>query len=317
MSDLVFSLNATMPVFLVIVLGYLLRRRGFLTEEFVKVGDRLTFRVTLPIYVFTELSEVDWSDSFDLRFLLFCMAVTCISFAVIYGLSRVFVKDRAAIGTYAMVSFRGSAAVLGIAFVTNIYGSVGFAPLMIVAVVPFYNIFSVVALAMSARSEDGTKHLGKQVIWEVCTNPLILAVLLAIPAAFLHWTQYSALTIPYKFLKNVGGIATPLALLVLGAAFDRSQAVSKAKLVISASITKLVLLPAVFVPVAVWMGFRDAQLLAIAVMLASPTTVACYIMAKNMNNDSTLASGTVLVTTLFSSVTITVMVFVLRACGLI
>ncbi len=104
---------------------------------------------------------------------------------------------------------------------------------------------------------------------------------------------------------------------MLGAAFDRSQAVSKAKLVISASITKLVLLPAVFVPAAVWMGFRDAQLLAIAVMLASPTTVACYIMAKNMNNDSTLASGTVLVTTLFSSVTITVMVFVLRACGLI
>ena len=86
---------------------------------------------------------------------------------------------------------------------------------------------------------------------------------------------------------------------------------------LTATLTKLILVPAAMVPLAILLGFRDAQLLAIAVMLASPTTVACYIMAKNMKNDAALASGTVLVSTLLSSVTITLLVFLLRTNGLI
>ena len=318
MNDFIFSLNATVPVFLVIVLGFVLRKIGLLNEEFARVGDRLTFRVTLPVLLFTQLSTVDWSESFDLKFFLFCVIATCVSFAMIYGLSWAFLRDRSMVGTYAMVSFRGSAAVLGIAFVSNIYnGSVGFAPLMIVAVVPFYNFFSVLALAISAKKEDNVRFSAKTVAFEVVTNPLILAVLLAIPAAQLHWTDWRGMTIPYKFLTSVGNMATPLALLVLGAGFEHREAVSKMRTVLSAAFTKLVLLPAVLVPIAVWLGFRNEQLLAIAVMLASPTTVACYIMAKNMKNDAALASGTVLAATVLSPLTITAMVFILRTMGYI
>ena len=318
MSDFIFSLNATVPVFLVIVLGFVLRKIGLLNEEFARVGDRLTFRVTLPVLLFTQLSTVDWSESFDLKFFLFCVIATCVSFGVIYGLSWLFTRDRATVGTYAMVSFRGSAAVLGIAFVSNIYdGSVGFAPLMIVAVVPFYNFFSVLALAISAKKEDNVRFSASSVAFEVVTNPLILAVVLAIPAAHFHWAEYSAMAIPLKFLTSVGNMATPLALLVLGAGFEHKEAVSKARLALTASLTKLVLLPAALVPVAVWLGFRNEQLLAIAVMLASPTTVACYIMAKNMKNDAALASGTVLVATLLSPLSITALVFILRVLGYI
>ena len=335
MNNFIFSLNATLPVFLVIMIGFGLRRIGLLTEEFARVGDRLVFRVALPVMLFVEIASVDWEDSFDLKFFLFCAATACVSFAAIYGLAWLLLKDRSMIGTYSMVSFRGSAAVLGIAFVTNIYGSAGFAPLMIVAVVPFYNIFSVLALAISAKpaeevsedpadaAEDGetaktaAAFSAKKVLLEVITNPLIVAVVLAIPAALLHLPAKSWLTIPFKCLTSIGNMATPLALLVLGAGFEHREAIAKIRPVLMASLTKLVLLPAVFVPAAVWMGFRDAQLLAIAVMLASPTTVACYIMAKNMRNDATLASGTVLFTTLFSSVTITAMVYILRTAGLI
>ena len=324
MNNFIFSLNATLPVFLVIVIGWLLRRKGLLTEEFARVGDKLVFRVALPVMLFTEIASVDWEDSFDLKFFLFCAAVACVSFGVIYGLSWLFVKDRSMIGTYAMVSFRGSAAVLGIAFVKNIYGSAGFAPLMIVAVVPFYNIFSVLALAISARPAEEATESGtevrfpvRRVLIEVITNPLIVAVVLAIPAALLHLPARSWTEIPFSCLKSIGNMATPLALLVLGAGFEHHEAIARLRPVLTASLTKLVLLPAAFVPVAVWMGFREAQLVAIAVMLASPTTVACYIMAKNMRNDAPLASATVLVTTLFSSVTITAIVYILRCAGLI
>ena len=318
MNDFIFSLNATVPVFLVIVLGFVLRKIGLLNEEFARVGDRLTFRVTLPVLLFVQLSTQDWSECFDLRFFLFCMIATCVSVVVIYGLSFLLLRDRSMVGTYAMVSFRGSAAVLGIAFVTNIYnGDAGFAPLMIVAVVPFYNVFSVLALAFSAKKEDNVRFSAKQVAFEVITNPLILAVLLAIPAARLHWTEIRGMTIPYKFLTSVGNMATPLALLVLGAGFEHKEAAAKARIALSAAITKLVLLPAAIVPVAIALGFRNEMLLAIAVMVASPTTVACYIMAKNMKNDATLASSTVLIATLLSPVTITALVYILRTFGYI
>lgn len=317
MSDFIYSLNATVPLFLVIALGYFLRRIGMLTDEFVSAGDKLTFRVTLPILLFSQISAESLENSFDLKFFLFCIGVTCVSFALIYGLSWAFIRDRAMIGTYAMVSFRGSAAVLGIAFVKSIYGNVGFAPLMIVAVVPLYNIFSVLALAVSAKKEDRAALSAKKVAFEVITNPLIISVVLAIPAALVGWTSWSWTAIPKKFLADVGSIATPLALLVLGAGFEHKEAVTKIKPVLTATLTKLILVPAAMVPLAILLGFRDAQLLAIAVMLASPTTVACYIMAKNMKNDAALASGTVLVSTLLSSVTITLLVFLLRTNGLI
>jgi len=323
MDNFIFSLNATLPVFLVIMVGYALRRIGLLSEEFARVGDRLVFRVALPVMLFSEIAAVEWKDSFDLKFLLFCAGVAIVSFLVIYALAFAVIRERESVGTYAMVSFRGSAAVLGIAFVLNIYGSVGFAPLMIVAVVPFYNIFSVLVLAISARSGREGAEAAKgglcvrKVLFEMITNPLIIAVVAAIPAALLHLPSKSWLTIPFKCLDSIGGMATPLALLVLGASFRRDETLQKLRPVLTASLIKLVLLPALFVPIAVWMGFREAQLVAIAVMLASPTTVACYIMAKNMRGDATLASGTVMVTTLCSSVTVTALVYILRSCGLI
>ncbi len=317
MNNFLFSLNATVPIFLMIALGYGLRRLGVITAEFASVGDKLTFRVTLPVMLFLEISKANIHDTFDGAFFGFCIGITCLAFGLIYLLSRLLIRDRAMVGTYAMVSFRGSAAVLGIAFVEEIYGSVGFAPLMIVAAVPFYNIFSVLALAFSAPKEDSVKVSMKHVLKEILTNPLIISVVLAIPANLIHWTEWRASAIPLDFLGKVGGIATPFALLTLGAGFEHKETLTRWKPVLTASLTKLVLLPAVGVPLAVLLGFRNAQLLAIAIMLASPTTVACYIMARNMKSDSVLASGVVMVTTLFSSVTITVLVFLLKMTGCI
>ena len=80
---------------------------------------------------------------------------------------------------------------------------------------------------------------------------------------------------------------------------------------------KLIALPLIFLPIAVKMGFRREALVAIIIMLGSPTTVTCYIMAKNMGNDGVLASGIVVVTTLLSSVTLTFIIFLLKTCAYI
>lgn len=316
MDTFLFSINATLPVFLTIIIGYILKRCGFFDENFTKAADRFTFRVTLPVLLFVDIATSDISTGYDLKFMLFCMGVSCAAFFTIWLFSVFFIKNREQIGSFVMASFRGSAAVLGIALVKNIYGDTGLAPLMVVSVVPFYNAFSVIVLTIYAKREEGEQKkipFGK-ILLQVVTNPLILAVVLALPFAFFGITIPS---IPMKVLDNLAGIATPFALIILGAEFEFKAVKSKASLTIIASAVKTIILPAVFVPIAVLFGFEKDALVAIAVMLASPSTVACYIMAREMNNDSRLVSGIVMLTTLVSSVTITALIFILRSLSLI
>ena len=76
-------------------------------------------------------------------------------------------------------------------------------------------------------------------------------------------------------------------------------------------------LAAVFIPVAVFLGFRNQELVAALIMLASPTTVTSYVMAKSMDNDEVLSSSIIVLTTVLSSITLTGWIFILRALGLI
>ena len=316
MDTFLFSINATLPVFLTIVIGYVLKRFGFFSEEFTVAADRFTFRVTLPVLLFTDIATSDLSGDYDIKFMLFCMGASCLAFFIIWGAAVLCIKDRSKIGAFVMASFRGSAAVLGIALVKNIYGSTGLAPLMVVSVVPFYNAFSVIILTLYAEREEGAEAkipFGK-IIKEIVTNPLILAVAAALPFTFFHITIPA---IPMKVLQNLAAIATPFALVILGAGFTFKAASKRPDLTAIATFIKVALLPLIFVPLAVLFGFRNEALVAIAVMLASPSTVACYIMARNMRNDSRLVSGIVMTTTLISPVTITAMIFILRSFELI
>lgn len=327
MDTFLFSINATLPVFLTIVVGYVLKRLGFFSEDFTVAADRFTFRVTLPVLLFTDIATADLSGGYDIRFMLFCMGVSCAAFFLIWSGAALFLREKEKTGAFVMASFRGSAAVLGIALVKNIYGSTGLAPLMVVSVVPFYNAFSVIILTLYAKRDsaanataDGTAEPAKakipfgKILFEIVTNPLILAVALALPFSFFGWKIPA---IPGKVLSNLSAIATPFALVILGAGFTFRAASKHVTLTAVASFIKVVLLPLLFVPAAIWFGFRDEALVAIAVMLASPSTVACYIMARNMKNDAQLVSSIVMVTTLVSSVTITAMIFILRSFAFI
>ena len=155
MENFIFSLNATAPIFLVMILGNILMKTGFLSEEFTRVSDKFVFKVALPALLFYDISTADMRDVFNLKFILFCMFTTIIMFLVIWILTWIFMKDKSMVGAFVQASARGSAAILGMAFVQNIYGDSGMAPLMIVSAVPFYNIFSVVILTFHSRDQIG------------------------------------------------------------------------------------------------------------------------------------------------------------------
>ncbi len=315
MDNFIYSLNATMPVFLVMLLGWLLKRRNFITDEFVSIADKVVFKVALPVLVFKDIAAADLYSDFNWPFVLFCFFGTCIFFGVTWIFAEIFIKDKSMIGSFVQGSFRGSAAILGMAFAQNIYGTSGLVPMMIVASIPLFNIFSVIVLMRSANAgEKDKKAVLKKTLKGIVTNPIIIGIFAGIPFALLRVTFPPIIE---KTLVSVGSLSTPLALLAIGGSFSTGAALSKWKPTVAASIIKLILIPGIFLPIAVAMGFRNDEMVALLILTGAPTTVSSYIMAKNMDNDGVLASGIVVMTTLLSSVTLTGIIFILKSYNII
>lgn len=314
MSDFIFSLNVTMPIFLVMVIGWALKQTGMLDDHFVSVANKFNFKVTLPFMVFQDIAAVNIKEVFDLKFVLFCAISTSICFWGIWGAAKLFLKDKSLRGAFVQASFRSSAAVMGLAFISNIYGSSAMGPLMIIGAVPLYNIYSVLVLTFEADTEEKDTGKIKEACINIVKNPIIIAIALGLVASFF---QLDFPVMVDKTISNVAKMATPLALIALGAGFEGKKALAKIKPTFWASAIKLVIQPLVFWPVAVKMGFTGEQLIAILIMLAAPATPSCYIMAKNMKNDGVLTASIVVMTTLLAAFTLTGWIYLLKMLALI
>lgn len=312
MENLIFSLNATIPVFATMLLGWFFRHIGLMDEIFVKRLNRFVFQCALPVLVFQDLATVDFFEVWDTRFVLFCFLTTISCIALAAALSFL-LKDKSIRAEFIQSSYRSSAAILGIAFVQNIYGNAGMAPLMILATVPLYNIMAVIVLSVGKPDRGKLdRKLLLTTLKGIVTNPIVLGI-----AAGM---AYSLLRLPMpvileKTVKNVAVLATPLGLMAMGGSMDLSKISAKWKPAAAASAIKLVGLAALFLPIAIQLGFREEKLIAILVMLGSATTVSCYIMAKNMGHEGNLSSGVIMLTTLFSAFTLTGWLYLLRVMG--
>ena len=148
----------------------------------------------------------------------------------------------------------------------------------------------------------------------IVKNPIIIGILLGL------LVSVSGITFPTlvnKTIQSVASMASPLALIAIGAGFEGKKALGKIKPTIWVAFIKLVLQTVVFLPLACMLGFRTEKLIAILIMLAAPTTPSCYIMAKNMKNDGVLTASSVVVTTLCSSITLTFWIYLIKSMGFI
>ena len=314
MSNFLFSINVTIPIFLVMVIGYFLRQIGMLNENFVTVANKFNFKVTLPFLLFRDLSTVNIQEVFDLKYVLFCAVATSVSFWGVYGLAKIFIIDKSMIGAFTQASFRSSAAVMGMAFIQNIYGQSTMGSLMIIGAVPLYNIYSVLVLTFEGDYPENERDTGriKQAGINILKNPIIIGIVLGLIVALLHNPLPELVN---STVNNVAKMATPLALIGLGAGFEGKKALAKIKPTLWAAFIKLIVQAAIFIPIAAALGFRGEKMVALVVMLAAPATPSCYIMAKNMHNDGVLTASIVVATTLLASVTLTGWIFLLRTLG--
>ncbi len=314
MENFIFSINVTIPIFLVMVLGWGLKQTGMLNDNFVAVANRFNFQVTLPVLLLRDISSVYIQAVFDLKYVLFCALASSVCFWGIWGGTKLWLKDSSMTGAFVQASFRSSAAVMGLAFIQNIYGQSAMGPLMIVGAVPLYNIYSVIVLTFEGKQNqnvDKRKKI-KEACINILKNPIIISIFLGLLISL--WNIRFPVVVD-KTISSVAQIATPLALITLGAGLEGKKVLEKIVPTLAASFLKLVVQPLVLVPVAIALGFEGEKLIGILIMLASPTTPSCYIMAKNMGNDSTLTASIVVATTLLASFTLTGWIFLLKTLG--
>lgn len=322
MESFVFALNSTVPVFLVILLGWFLRQIGMLNDGFNKTANDYVFKCALPVNLFLSISGMDFYGEFDAFFCLFCLISTVAMFLGVWAGAWLLIRDKRLVGAFAQASARSSAAMLGVTFAVAIYGSAGMVPMMIMFAIPLFNVLSVLILCFSPQMDESGTLLPRQggtaairdACWNILKNPLILGIAAGIPFTLL------GIQIPQMFhgaLQYVGDTASPVALLVVGASFSGSEAMTRWKSAAWSSFVKLLLLPGIFLPAAAWLGFRGSELVAILIMTGSPTTVAGFVMARKMRADSVLTSNAVLLSTILSAFSITFWIYLLRNFGLI
>ena len=309
MDNLIFSLEATIPVFLLIVLGYFFEKVHILDKDLANKMNRFAFQIALPVLVFQDLAQQDFSKAWNGKYVLFCFVVTLTSIGIAFILSLP-IHDKAERGEFIQATYRSSAAILGLAFILNIYGTSGMAPLMIIGTVPLYNVAAVVILTLtSSEKKEGAI---KQSLIGSLTNPILIGIVVG-----LFW---SVCHLPYpiifgKVVQSVANLATPLSLIAMGAAFEFHSMGRVWKQTIVATFMKLVGFVALFMPLAIRMGFRNSYLVALLVMMGSATTVSSYVMAINMHHKGELSAAVVSLTTLVSAFTLTMWLFIMKSHG--
>ena len=321
MEDFIFSINCTMPVFLLMVLGWLLFRGKMLTQDFVNVCNRFVFKVTLPVMLFRDMATMDLRSQFDVKFVLFCAAAATLGVLGAWILGRLFLKDRSIVAEFVQGSYRGSIAVLGGAFLQNIYPGDEAAAVVaqaLIGCVILFNVFGVIILVLErpdapADRSELARHM-KKAFGQIVTNPLIIAIVLGAVSSLLR-IDYPVLI--DKTMSNLASLTSPLALLAIGAEFKWGKMRSNLWPTMGACLYKLVLQPAMFLPVAVLLGWRNEWLVTLMIMMGAPTTPSSFIMARNMGHEGAVTANIIAGTTLFSAVTVTMWLFIGRTLGLL
>ena len=317
-ENLAISVNAVLPLIICMAAGYLFRRTKLVDEGFCRKCNTFCFKTFLPLMIFMNVYNSDLESAVQPGAFLFAAAAVLVIFAASFLLIPRIVRkgsvDSAASRQAVLIQciFRSNFVIFGYQVVANVYGAgqAAVASVMAAIVVPLYNVLAVITLEYFTNSKNGLRP----VILGIIKNPLIIGAV----AALLF--KLSGLTLPaplHTGLSDMAGMATPLALVVLGGTFHFDALRRNAGALAIGTLGKIVVAPLVMVPIAAALGFRDANLLSLVIVFASPAAVNSYTMAAAYGHDPELAGQLVVVTSVLSMVSVFGWIFLLRTLGLI
>lgn len=301
------------PVFLVILLGYGVKRFGLVDRAFLFQLNKLVFYLALPLLLFYKISTADFSKSFNGALVLGLAISLTIGFSLAYGYAALRNYPPAMRGAFAQGAFRGNFAFVGLAIVFNAFGEEGLARAGIVlgGIVPLMSLLAVIGLLMPHETKDAGKHRG-HLVREIICNPLIFASIIGIVWSLLSLPMPEVMD---SALHIVTGMTLPLALISIGASFSPGKLRGDMGKALMATVMKLVMMPLLTAVILWFIGVRGEDLAIGVLLAATPTAMAAYIMAEQMKGDSELSGAIIMLSTLLSPVTFTISLYLLKVSG--
>lgn len=329
------AVNAVTPILILILVGYFLKRRGFLTDGFLKVANKLVFNLCLPCTLFLNVYNISGIAALRWDVILYALAMVLLIFILGLATAVVATKEPARKGVILQCTFRSNLAIIGISLAGAIGGEEAQSVTAIITAfsVPFFNVLAVVALSIFC-GEQKKPEIGK-ILMKIWKNPLIIGAVLGLIVLGLREVQSQLLgevvfsikeDLPFvhSAVTQLKNIATPLALIVLGGQFEFSAVKGMAKEIWVGTLWRLVVAPVLGIGLAIllteytsFLSFGPNEYPALIALFGSPVAVSSAIMAQQMGSDEQLATQYVMWTSLCSVVTIFVTVCIMMATGLL
>lgn len=309
MNNLLVTTNIVLPIFLVMLIGYIARSINLIDDHTIKGCNKLVFRVFLPVSLAKSIMRAEGSLGGGLP--LFAALGTIATFAAGMLIVPRLVKDNSRRGVIIQGLFRSNYAIFGIPLSEALFpqGDGGVAAMMVAAVIPVFNVLAVITLEIFR----GGRFDIKRIVMGVLKNPLIWG------CAIGYVILKSGITMPTTVnstIDKLAAVASPLALFVLGASIKPGKLAGNARALAASVSGRLVLSPLVMLPIAYALGIRGAEFATLMIVFGSPTAVSSFTMAEQMGGDADLAAQQVALTTIFSAVTMFVMIFVFKTLGI-
>lgn len=312
MESLLLSLNVTLPIFIMMAVGYLLRALKLIDQPFIKMMNQLNFRVFLPLQIFNSIYKTNPDEIWNGKLLLLAFFSVLILFFIGMLVSRVLTKDDAKRGTMVSIIFRSNYSYIGVPVAAAIVGSMdgNVATLVLAVTVPMYNILATIGF----EYYRGGKINVKEMLLKIIKNPCVITSVLGIIFMFLKVGEFPSYI--QKPLTSMAGVCTPMALITLGGSLDFKKIGGNVKLLAWGNIIRLILVPAVGLTISILMGFRDNELAALFALYATPPAMITFAISQIMGGDSELAAQQIVSQSTMSIVTMFIWVFVLSSFGL-
>lgn len=324
MKDILFAVNATSPIVLMVMVGYFLKKIGLIDSTLASAMNKLVFKVFLPSMLFLNVYKIESFAEIDFSFVWYTLCATALLFVLAIFTVRIFATENSKRGALLQSVFRANYALVGIPLATSLFGDSGgiMATVLSAFIVPMFNMLAVVGLSIFS---SGKKPGIGRVLIDITKNPLIRAialgfVALGIRAVFVKFNVEFRLTDiqpVYKTLSNLSSVATPLALVALGAQFELSAIPELKKQILFGVIVRNVLVPVLGIGAAYFIGgFEGAHFATFVAVFCTPVAVSSVPMAQEMDADVALAGQLVVWTTVFSAISIFLASYVLRILGI-
>ena len=334
MNTLLFAINAIMPIILLILLGYFLKRKNFLDESWFKKGNKMIFRVCLPAMLFINVYNIESFSEINWTAVLYSEAVIVALFLLGILLVQLAVPDEKQKGVVVQCFFRSNFGIIGLPLAEALGGAegVGVAAVLSAFSIPTFNILATIAMTMFLKDKSGKVDV-KGMLKKIVTNPLnigvatglvVLGIRSFVPvneAGALVFSLEGNLPLLYKAINSVSQICSPLALIILGGLFEFSAIKGRKKPIVIGTLLRVVAAPLVglgaLILLTKYTNFQMelAAYPALLALFGSPMAVSSAVMAQEMDNDGVLAGQLVVWTSFFSIATLFVFIFALRTMG--